>query len=472
MKKSNRIAAVVTAAISGFAMSASAAPIEVDPLVFYAYWKNVTSGANRFDEEATSYSELTVGVYPSPDSDVIFEGTGLPQSSNGSTTVVNASQPAITGGAPIEMDHAGPLSGAYSWGTYVTYADAIGDVAPELIDDFVQPWEVTVTNPDGPTSTSTSITTNALNPAAIPMLATDTKISGSGLNPTVSWKNNGPNDAVTVNLFRVIDDDANVIRQVHRQQIDGTRDSFVIPSEFSGTPIIAEGETEFDPADQALTFGEQYVLLISAQEISPDGTVLEGVARTWFEFTAVEDNGLGDAAIYIPTVSIDPETGGKVFEFDIEVTAGEEILIDPEVAVGYTYETGVGDPNFSTVRLPSLSGADGFYDLVLFDGKGKPFDTLIDIMAGEVFDFRTQLSAFGVGAEGISKFRILGIEAEALLDPSDPQAFVTGLTFVSDGRFTGTQTPIAAPVAVSEPSTIALLALALLGMASVRSRRH
>ena len=41
---------------------------------------------------------------------------------------------------------------------------------------------------------------------------------------------------------------------------------------------------------------------------------------------------------------------------------------------------------------------------------------------------------------GVARFRIDGIETAAGLNPSDPTAFVTTLTFAGSGRFTGTMT--------------------------------
>src|SRR5690606_3321680 len=155
-----------------------------------------------------------------------------------------------------------------------------------------------------------------------------------------------------------------------------------------------------------------------------------GRAQSYFEFTAQQD-GQGGTSIYIPTVTVDDE-GNKVFNFDIEVTAGEQVLIDPDIAIGYEYAVAAGDPLFASVQLPEIAGADSLCALFLFDSDGNLFDTLIDIVAGEIFDFTTGLTEFGIGAEGLARFAIKGIEIAALLDPSDPLAFVTGLTFVSD----------------------------------------
>lgn len=64
------------------------------------------------------------------------------------------------------------------------------------------------------------------------------------------------------------------------------------------------------------------------------------------------------------------------------------------------------------------------------------------------------------------KFRVVGIETSAGLAPDDPNAFVTGLSFVADGTVQMTQTSMAveAPV-VPEAQTWALLAMGLFALA-------
>lgn len=246
-----------------------------------------------------------MGAYPSLDSDEAFTGADAPQTTNGSATVVSASHAFITGGSSVTLDHVGPVSGPYSWGTHVYYAAPIQAIDADDVDAFSQPWQIRVDNADAPNSQVALGESRSLNRDATPDLATDMRISGAGLNPTVTWINNGASDTVTITLFRVIDDESDLIRQVHSEQLTGSANSFVIPSEFSGTPTL-----EGVGADSSLTFGEQYVMLVTNQDRSADGDV-EGVARSWFEFTAVEDNGQGDAAIYIPTVYNGSGDGGQ-----------------------------------------------------------------------------------------------------------------------------------------------------------------
>jgi hypothetical protein len=105
------------------------------------------------------------------------------------------------------------------------------------------------------------------------------------------------------------------------------------------------------------------------------------------------------------------------------------IFIDPAIASGYDYEIGKHDPRFASVRLPLGIGNNKF---VLVVGH-KAFD----LNAGQLFDFRAR--GFN---KGVKAFRVACIDPAAALDPANPLAFPTELTFMAAGKFTGTQTPL------------------------------
>jgi hypothetical protein len=122
-----------------------------------------------------------------------------------------------------------------------------------------------------------------------------------------------------------------------------------------------------------------------------------------------------------------PTVVNGVYNFNItQVGPNSVTFIDPPVAIGYDYAIGQGNPNFASVLLPDVG--NGQYNLYSCNGS-----SLGTALAGV---------SFNLGSGGLSCFRVRGIEKSAGLDPADVTAFVTGLTFVTDGAFTGTMTPI------------------------------
>lgn len=122
-------------------------------------------------------------------------------------------------------------------------------------------------------------------------------------------------------------------------------------------------------------------------------------------------------------------TSGGAYVFSVQVIPNVPIFIDPVVAVGYDYRIGKKNPRIATVRLPIGIG-DSLYRLKV---DGRRFT----LAGGDLFDFR--LNGF---RNGVEKFRVDCIEVDALLDPANPQAFPTELTFMAAGLFTGTQKPL------------------------------
>jgi hypothetical protein len=180
-----------------------------------------------------------------------------------------------------------------------------------------------------------------------------------------------------------------------------------------------------------------------------------GQSRTFVSFSASGQQMTN--AVYLPTTTVSP-SGLPTYTFDIRNVGSQTIFIDPLVAIGYFLQTGEGNPNFKTVTLPIIAGTNSF-TIILPDGEQ------ITVAAGQSFDFTTLANYLN----GTSSFRIEGINPESGVNPDDPLAFVLGLSFVSDGDFTGTMTPITA--AIPEPSTWAMMILGFAGVGFVTYRR-
>lgn len=148
------------------------------------------------------------------------------------------------------------------------------------------------------------------------------------------------------------------------------------------------------------------------------------------------------------------------FNFDFNIDLNQRIFIDPLVAVGYEYRVTSG-PNILTALFPSISGdTDGF---AIYSLAGAFLGTA---MPGIEFDF---------GTGGVDGFRLEDIEAGAGLDPTDTQAFVTGLTFAGTGQVSMTQRPITIDTDgnnVPEPSSLFLLGASMLALRRIQRRRN
>lgn len=147
------------------------------------------------------------------------------------------------------------------------------------------------------------------------------------------------------------------------------------------------------------------------------------VSGLWFDAADVSHGFIATPAV-MPTGT----TAGGAYTFSVAVVPDTPIFIDPKVAVGYDYAVGKHDPRVAQVQFPIGIGDSNY----LLKVGGAKFV----VAGGQWFDFRTH--GF---PDGVTDFRVGCIEPSAALDPANSQAFVTGLTFVAAGSFTGTQKP-------------------------------
>lgn len=311
--------------------------------------------------------------------------------------------------------------------------------APTLRGD----WTLTFTN--GGDSASRNVTL-AASATQAPFVNSIT-LSGTSANPTFSWT---PPAGVAVDAYRI-----NIYDKALR--VGSNTGQVTNHDLLPGVTSYTVQASDFTVPGYGFTLGKNYSIEISLIQ-TKDGTTnsgnanLQAIARVYADFTPMETGG--------PVVNLPVVLADGAYQFNMVVQAGQTYYIDPEVAVGYDYAIGAGDPNFRTVDLPDSIG-DGLYDIFGYDLSDQLVLLADDWNGADAFDF---------GGNGVSRFRVSGIETSAGLDPTNTTAFVTGLTFTGSGSFTGTQTPITVTVAVPEPSTFALFGVGL--VVAMCGRRH
>jgi len=148
-------------------------------------------------------------------------------------------------------------------------------------------------------------------------------------------------------------------------------------------------------------------------------------------------------------------TTSQGFGFDFGVAQGEQVFVDPAMADGYDFSVDSGSPSILSALFPTIAGDLDGYQIYTLDG----------VFLGDA----TGGTAFNFGPDGVRGFELRGIDGG--VDPSDPNAFVTGLTFTGPGQVDLNQTPI--PDGVPEPATWALFLTGFGGLgATLRARRR
>jgi hypothetical protein len=170
----------------------------------------------------------------------------------------------------------------------------------------------------------------------------------------------------------------------------------------------------------------------------------------------------GQTPGFSPSNPLLPVFVDGAFVFDFNVVLNQRVWIDPDVAVGYTYDLASADllQDFDSIQIDTVAG-DGLYDVFTWDGTQWVL-VADDLAAGTVFTF----------VDGVRRVMVNGIELGAALDPANPQAFVTGFTFGRAGNVQVTQTPTTVTVAVPEPETYALVLAGLAVAWGARRRQN
>lgn len=309
-------------------------------------------------------------------------------------------------------------------------------------------WNITATNaaaPNSPLQFSTlpicpvlcSGANSAANPYILPFI-NNVATNSLSTTPTFSWAPtsyvipSGTYANESVDIIRLNSNGGYSI--ISAAQLNVNASSYSVPAALLAT-------------------GRRYVISVQTNlHNSSNGSTVEE-SRSLFSFSPSATPPSFSGSINLPVV----DANGQ-FSFNFAVLSNTPVLLDPVIATGYDFQTGQGDPLFASVTLPNLGNFN--YGLYLWDGLSWIFDAMV-----------APLSTFNFGTGGVDRFRISGIPPSLSLNPLNPTAFETELTFENSGQFTGTMTPLVA-AAVPEPGIIPLMGLGLGGLIFLRRVRE
>lgn len=169
-----------------------------------------------------------------------------------------------------------------------------------------------------------------------------------------------------------------------------------------------------------------------------------------------------------------PNANGE-FEFTLPgaesgIGIDTPIWIDPVVATGYTYE--IKEGKFTSVVMPGITtiDADGF-ELWVWNALTGDYDKVTVLANGESYDL-TKL------AFDVTKFQVRDIDPALGLDPNNPAAFATGITYSPYQVGKDVEVTMAAMKTntdninpVNEPITLPLVALSLMALLRRRAKK-
>jgi hypothetical protein len=317
-----------------------------------------------------------------------------------------------------------------------------------------------------PTSVNQNISLSVVNSNGVVQLATPTPFvqnvsysvnaqAGGILTPTFNWSQAAgyTPGAQRIQIWQLNANGPST--QIFGSTLAGSATSFAVPTTFAdlfGQPT-------------SLQVGARYAIDIESLTLRNPGSSVTGNdnvlsrSRSFFDFTPTATTLAAGQPVALPMVNATGSpTGTPVYQFSQSITSGQPLYIDPAVATGYRYDKGVNDPNFTSVT-PATTIGTGVYKLFLLSGGSYTFAATLS--AGQTYHF---------GGSGVTSFEIQGIDPNAAVDPSNASAFVTGLTFASAGSFTGTMTPLTAPVPLPAAAWLMLGGMSGLG-AFVRKKR-
>ena len=313
-------------------------------------------------------------------------------------------------------------------------------------------WNLTFTNgANTAIATTPVLDTTALTLGPVPF-PQDVTIKGTGLTPTLSWTVPGgfSPDAVRIQVYdKALTNQRGQDVIVFSTPLPGNQTSFTIPSGILNQNTAYVLNVQLIDTRGHVDFSSNNPALIALR------------SNSFFDFTPLPPGSQQQAA-FLPSVepSSDPSLG-PTYHFKIgSVGPNSVTFIDPFVAVGYDYAIGVGDPNFASVIFPAIQN-----NPFLLSFAGEPGGNPIQLFANQQFFFPSG---------GVSQFSVRGINVSNNLDPNNVNAFITGLTFVGDGQFSGTMVPVLQAVSgVPEPESLMLLGFGLLIVTySARRRRQ